>query len=93
MPSLAALSDFVAATADVNLLIETKKAADKQTDEVQAKARAAAAWCAHASDYAATTGSKRWRYLLIPHDAVVVSATLGVLSGAYWFRVTATPAG
>jgi len=82
------IPDFVATTADLNLLIETKKAADVQTDEVQTKARAAAEWCAHASAYAVTTGSKSWRYLLIPHDAVVVSATLGALTSAYWFRAS-----
>ena len=76
----------MAAIADLNLLIETKKAADVQTDEVPTKARADAAWCAHASAYAATTGSKPWRYLLIPDDAVVVNATLGALATAYWFR-------
>lgn len=87
------IPDFVATTADLNLLIETKKAADVQTDEVQTKARAAAAWCAHASAYAATTGSKPWRYLLIPHDAVVVNATLTALSTAYWFRAATPPPG
>ena len=78
--------DFVAATDGLNLLIETKKAADMQTDEVQAKARAAAAWCEHASAFAAANGSEGWKYLLIPHDAVMVSATLSALTTAYWFR-------
>ncbi|WP_295637413.1 DEAD/DEAH box helicase family protein [uncultured Methylibium sp.] len=78
--------DFVAATDGLNLLIETKKAADMQTDEVQAKARAAAAWCEHASAFAAANGSEGWKYLLIPHDAVTVSATLSALTATYWFR-------
>lgn len=71
------LPDFVAATPDANLLIETKKAADVDSDEVQAKAKAAVEWCAHASAYSARHGAKPWRYLLIPHDAVQVNATLG----------------
>lgn len=79
--------DFVAATDGLNLLIETKKAADMQTDEVQAKARAAAAWCEHASAFAAANGSEGWKYLLIPHDAVMVSATLSALTATYWFRM------
>ena len=68
--------DFVAATSETNLLIATKKAGDLQTDEVQIKARAAVQWCEHASTYARQHGSRPWKYLLIPHDAVAVSATL-----------------
>ena len=82
--------DFVASTADFNLLIEIKMAADMQADDVQAKARAAAQWCAHATRYAAANGARGWRYLLIPHDAVVVNATLGALANAY--RIHATEA-
>jgi type III restriction enzyme len=58
--------DFVAALSDVNLLIETKKAKDVNTEEVQTKTKAAAKWCAHASDYACGHGQKPWKYLLIP---------------------------
>jgi type III restriction enzyme len=72
--------DFVASTSAVNLLIETKKAMDIDSDEVKAKAKAAVEWCAHASDYSARHGGKPWRYLLIPHDAVAVNATLGALA-------------
>lgn len=76
--------DFVAATSAANLLIETKKAMDIDSDDVRAKARAAVEWCAHASDYAAKHGGKPWRYLLIPHDAVVVNATLLALSAKFF---------
>jgi type III restriction enzyme len=78
--------DFVAATPEVNLLIETKKAGDLQTDEVQAKARAAAQWCEHASAYAKQHGTRQWRYLLIPHDAVAVNVTLPKLAAAHWIK-------
>ena len=71
--------DFVAATADANLLIETKKAMDIDSEDVKAKARAAVEWCAYASDYSGRHGGKPWWYLLIPHDAVAVSATLSAL--------------
>lgn len=54
------IPDFVAATEDVNLLIETKKSADMQADEVLVMARAAAAWCAHATTYATGNGAKGW---------------------------------
>lgn len=75
--------DFVAATADANLLIETKKAADVDADEVQAKAKAAATWCAHASEYARSHGQKPWKYLLIPHDAVASNVTLKSLADRF----------
>ena len=76
--------DFVAATSAANLLIETKKAMDIDSDDVRAKAKAAVEWCAHASDYSAKHGGKPWRYLLIPHDAVVVNATLLALSAKFF---------
>ena len=50
------LPDFVAATPAANLLIETTKATDVDSDEVQAKAEAAVEWCAHASAYSALHG-------------------------------------
>ena len=77
------LPDFVAATPEVNLLIETKKAGDLQTDEVQVKARAAVQWCDHANAYAKQHGARQWRYLLIPHDAVAVNVTLTKLAATY----------
>lgn len=76
---LSAVPDFVAATVAVNLLIETKKAMEMNADDVVAKARAAAEWCAHASDYSVQHGGKPWRYLLVPHDAVAVNKTLVAL--------------
>ena len=74
------LPDFAAATADASLLIEAKKAMEVDTAEVQAKAKAALEWCQHASEYLAKHGGKPWRYVLIPHDAVSVNATLGALA-------------
>jgi len=73
------IPDFAASTGKFNLLIETKKASDMETDEVQSKARAAMTWCAHASHYAEQYGQKQWRYLLIPHDAVASNITLKAL--------------
>lgn len=71
--------DFVAATSEANLLIETKKAIDMDSADVKAKANAAVAWCTNASDYSAMHGGKPWRYLLIAHDAVAVNATLSAM--------------
>lgn len=35
-----------------------------------------ARWCKHASDHAASVGTKPWRYLLVPHDEIVESNRL-----------------
>ncbi len=72
--------DFVAATADCNLIIETKAAKDMENDDVKAKAEAAALWCKNASGYSVAHGGKSWKYLLIPHDAVAQNMTITALS-------------
>ncbi len=75
--------DFVAATADVNLIIEIKAVKDMENPDVKAKAEAAAVWCKNALEYARTTNGKAWRYLLIPHDAVAQNMTLKALVDRY----------
>ena len=64
------IPDFVAETSQFILMVETKARGEIDTQEVQAKAAAAARWCQHASDYAKTLGNKPWRYILLPHDEV-----------------------
>ena len=70
------IPDFVAETDSTIFMVETKARADINTQEVQAKAAAAARWCKHASDHAATVGTKPWRYLLVPHDEIAESKRL-----------------
>ena len=70
------IPDFVAETDDAILMVETKKRDDLKSDEVQAKATAAARWCQQASDYAASVGGKPWHYLLLPHDAITEALRL-----------------
>ena len=70
------IPDFVAETDATILMVETKARADINTQEVQAKAAAAARWCKYASDHALTVESKPWRYLLLPHDEIVESKQL-----------------
>jgi type III restriction enzyme len=70
------IPDFVAETDAINFMVETKARADINTQEVQAKAAAATRWCKHASDHAASVGTKPWRYLLVPHDEVSESKRL-----------------
>jgi type III restriction enzyme len=68
--------DFVAETATAILMVETKARNDIDAPEIQAKADAAARWCRHAADYAASVGGKPWKYLLLPHDEIVESKRL-----------------
>ena len=70
------IPDFVAETATHTLMVETKARTDIESQEVQAKASAAAQWCRHASDHAAIVGGKPWVYVLLPHDEVKESARL-----------------
>ncbi|GAB1235126.1 DEAD/DEAH box helicase [Ferrigenium sp. UT5] len=73
------IPDFVAATAEHNLLIETKAAKDMEVTDVKAKADAAVIWCKNASIYSTQHGGKPWKYLLIPHDVVASNVTLAAL--------------
>lgn len=68
--------DFVDETDSMILMAETKARGDMDAREVQAKAAAAARWCAHATDYAMSVGGKPWRYLLVPHDEINESRRL-----------------
>ena len=68
--------DFVAETDSTIFMVETKARNDISTQEVQAKAAAAARWCKHASDHAVNVGTKPWKYLLVPHDKINESRRL-----------------
>lgn len=46
---------------------------------VQAKARAARKWVAHANEHTRAVGGQPWRYVLVTHDAVAPSASLAGL--------------
>ena len=70
------IPDFVTETDSIIFMVETKARTDINTQEVQAKAAAAARWCKHASDHATTVGTKPWRYLLVPHDEIAESKRL-----------------
>ena len=62
--------DFVVETADCIYLIETKRADEIPSNEVQSKAQAALKYCNYATEYTAENGGKPWKYVLIPHDQV-----------------------
>ncbi len=84
--------DFVVETADAKYLCEPKRADEMGNKEVQAKARAAAQWCRHATEHELAHGGKPWAYLLIPHDAIDDSATLRSLAATYAYKTADTEA-
>ncbi|MBI3813606.1 MAG: DEAD/DEAH box helicase family protein [Nitrospinae bacterium] len=62
--------DFVAETADMIYMVETKKEGDIESSDVQEKSQAALQYCRHATNFTAQNGGKPWEYALIPHNAV-----------------------
>lgn len=75
--------DFVVETKDCKYLCEPKRKDQMEQPEVVEKARAAAVWCGHASEHAVRHNAKRWKYLLVPHNAITLSATFHALAGLY----------
>lgn len=71
--------DFIVETSDVIYMVEVKKAGDVSTLEVQEKAKAATLYCDQASEYTKEKGGKKWHYVIIPHDRIVLSANLSDL--------------
>jgi type III restriction enzyme len=63
--------DFVVETLTEKLICEVKA-----RNEILAKARAARTWIGYANKHAKETAGKPWRYVLIPHDEIIGSATL-----------------
>jgi type III restriction enzyme len=72
--------DFVVETETCKYICETKADEERAGANVQAKAKAAALWCQHATS---SGGGKPWKYLLIPHSAVDESKTLAGLAAMY----------
>jgi len=75
--------DFVVETGTAIFLVEIKKETDIGDKEVKEKAGAAVQYCLHASGYTAENGGKPWKYLLIPHNAVMYNMSFDILSKHY----------
>lgn len=75
--------DFVVETVTEKLILEPKRRDELDDPEVQQKAKAAARWCAYASEHAKEHKGKAWRYALVPHDAVHLGATVTGLADRY----------
>jgi type III restriction enzyme len=75
--------DFIIEAEDAYYLVEPKAANEVDDDQVQEKARAAVKWCQHATEHNAKDGLKPWRYLLVPHDEINMSANLAGLAARF----------
>ena len=74
--------DFVVETENCIYMVETKKQDDIKDEEVQEKARAAREYCNYATEYNSQNGGKPWKYLLIPHNTVLVNMNFGYFINA-----------
>lgn len=75
--------DFVVERSNEKLICEPKDVREIDSEDVQAKKRAAVRWCEHATQHAKEHGGKPWRYLLIPHDAITHNRTLEGLKAEF----------
>jgi type III restriction enzyme len=71
--------DFVAETDKGIYMMESKARNDMESAEVQAKKEAAVKWCVHATKHATDNGGKSWKYVLIPHDAIMENISIAGL--------------
>ncbi len=75
--------DFIVETNSEIFMIETKKADDVDSSEVQDKARSAIEYCRNATEYTSQNGGKPWKYVLIPHNAVQLNMSFDFLVREY----------
>jgi type III restriction enzyme len=75
--------DFVVETKDGIFLIETKKEDDIDSGAVQEKAQAAIKYCSSATKYTTQNKGKPWKYILIPHNAVMQNMGFKTLAMKY----------
>ncbi|MGC9975431.1 MAG: DEAD/DEAH box helicase family protein [Syntrophales bacterium] len=78
--------DFVAETENTIYMIETKKEADIETSDVQEKTAAALLYCNNASEFTTQNGGKPWKYILIPHNAVMFNMSFETLAREFEVR-------
>ena len=75
--------DFVVEAKSGLFLCEPKRADQMEHPDVVAKKDAALEWCKHANHHAQQHGGKKWKYVLIPHDAITGNMTLDGLASRY----------
>jgi type III restriction enzyme len=67
--------DFIVETNSGRYLCEIKRAIDVETATVQKKAKAATEWCERAS----AVSDRPWKYMLLPHDSILINRTFASL--------------
>lgn len=75
--------DFVVETDTHKYIAEPKQASLMTDPNVLAKKCAAVTWCENATKHELGNGGKAWAYVLIPHTAILPSATLRGLVQQY----------
>jgi type III restriction enzyme len=75
--------DFVTESSDCIYMLEPKAANQMNEQDVVSKRDAAAKWCEHASAHTMSYGGKPWKYVLIPHDAIVDNMTIAGLADRF----------
>lgn len=71
--------DFVVECKDAIYLVEVKAANQVDTGEVQDKKRAAMNYCKYATEYNLANGKKPWRYVIFPHDKIMLNVSFNSL--------------
>ena len=80
------IPDFVVETSGAIYMVETKKEGDIETGEVQEKATAAAEYCKHATEFTTKNNGKPWKYVIIPHNAVLANMSFQTLVVKYEYK-------
>jgi len=75
--------DFVAEGSDCIYMLEPKMHKEMDDPGVLAKQVAATQWCTMASDHAVGYKGKPWKYVLIPHEAIVDNMTVAGLADRF----------
>jgi type III restriction enzyme len=75
--------DFIVETNSHKYIFEPKQAGLMSDPNVLAKKNAALTWCVNATKHEQSNGGKKWAYVLVPHTAILPSATLKGLVRQY----------
>ncbi len=75
--------DFVVETDSVIYMAETKSQRDMNSEDVVKKTQAALNYCEQVTKYTIANGGKPWKYLLIPHNAVMHNMSFDELANRY----------
>ena len=68
------------------MMVETKSQRDMNNEDVARKTEAALTYCTNASTFTTSNGGKPWKYLLIPHDAVMHNMSFDGLASRHEVR-------